>query len=403
MAIGTASDAMIWSLTSGSDTSRICWTRLVPLLKARGPLSIPDNIVDSLNYLCLDRLALFLEVTSHLMDALTEEDSWPHGMVSQVQGVGCVLRHHLPAGERTHPLRYLPDGASPEAFSETDMGFSRRCRLSKPWGWSWLELLAAGGELSAAHIGACLEEAFLEGETLQQLDASFRAEERKRLFPFALRCESSGCSMLISAADISDKGDLKVPLKWKEGPRQRLSLTLDCLKSRKPLDVRVRRDSLRFPGHLLRERALRTEISSVAGSWRCTRAGLHAWDVFMREVIGDSEPHFPPSWERLSGFASFFINGDSLGKYISHIRLGCRLTRSIHLFPDKDLVSGLLRGARKFQPLKRMGALRQMDSMRLILYLIDAGELEVARLVVVARSFMTRTMDELLPAQLDGR
>ncbi len=85
----------------------------------------------------------------------------------------------------------------------------------------------------------------------------------------------------------------------------------------------------------------------------------------MREVIGDVEPHFPPSWERLSGFASFFINGDSLGKYMSHIRLGCRLTRCIHLFPDKDLVSGLLRGARVFQPLKKMGALREMDSMRL--------------------------------------
>ncbi len=66
--------------------------------------------------------------------------------------------------------------------------------------------------------------------------------------------------------------------------------------------------------------------------------------------------------------------------------------------PNKDLVSGLLRGARKFQPLNKMGALREMDAMRLVMFLVESRELEVARLLVVARSFMTRTVDELLPA-----
>jgi hypothetical protein len=75
----------------------------------------------------------------------------------------------------------------------------------------------------------------------------------------------------------------------------------------------------------------------------------------------------------------------------------------MHLFPDKDPVTALIRGSLPQRPLKPVGALREKDSPKLILYLIDSGEHESARLVAVARSFMTRTFAELLPAQLDGR
>ena len=183
-----------------------------------------------------------------MIDALAVTDSWPKGMTSMVMGHQCGLHIELPGEELRHPLRYLPGGTLPtlNSLPEASWGFSRICFLSKPKDWSWTEFLAAGGDLSAGQVCACIEEFHREplSTTIPNDIISFHA-----------RCGASGCSSTSAA-------DPRAGLYIMTNPDEEAALSRLLLAA----DLKMLRSSLCFPGFLLREHSLRNEIASLSKS-----------------------------------------------------------------------------------------------------------------------------------------
>ena len=114
---------------------------------------------------------------------------------------------------------------------------------------------------------------------------------------------------------------------------------------------------------------------------------------------GDS---MDPQLHHLMGFSTAFSNGDSLGKYLQAVRLGLRICGLPHL-PSETVVAGVLRGARKHKVAVDRPALRTPQVLKLIRAAVDSGDMELARLLAIARHFLLRAADELFPLQRAGR
>ena len=208
-----------------------------------------------------DRLVLFCELRPFHFDAflntaeLTELDF--DLCANLVQSLRCQL------SMLEHPLRYLPPGCYFRPSTSDD--FNYLVRTSRPPGWTWLEHLSAGGTLSCAALALCLNEVFEETAHLKGLEEYFLKSPGHRMFSFASRCHASGASHLLlnHSFDIADKED---PLKPGLRPRNRISAVASMIAT--PHAQAPPSATIRFLGHLLRERATRLMISSVAGSWK---------------------------------------------------------------------------------------------------------------------------------------
>ena len=159
--------------------------------------------------------------------------------------------------------------------------------------------------------------------------------------------------------------------------------------------------ALRFPKHLAAERALRTKLVSVQVSWKSTRSGLFAYGAFCSSFYPKS-PSFPASLSTIDHFSAFFLNADTFSAYLSHLRFGARLRSRPSLVPPSEEIKGLLRGMRKATVHKPKPVLTGAEVLLLVNSLAASNEVEVARLVVIGRSYMCRMQSELFPLQLDG-
>jgi hypothetical protein len=361
--------------------------------------ALPELLALFLARICLDRSVLLGELPDSLWLLLLDRGLMKFADLQPVKAARDLAKSETRPEESLRPDRYL---ASECRFENSDSyySFSSRVNACRSHSWTWLEHLAARGPMSGWAVAEVLEEVFLESTTLSSRKLAYANNFRRLPFTFAERCAVSGCSELQGPVSLDTSVDVSRAPSWQHAPRARLAVLAKSLRSVPRSDLPL--EAWRFRGHLLAEQVLRSELASIQGSWKSSRAGLRCWACFMDDFFSRSA-HFPPTWECLSGYGSIFANGDSLGHYVRHVRLGARLCRVSNLFPAQDLVSGLLRGSRKLTVRKPRIGLDGKQTSLVVKNLLGNGLVELARFVVLARAFLCRVADELAPLQLDGR
>ena len=104
----------------------------------------------------------------------------------------------------------------------------------------------------------------------------------------------------------------------------------------------------------------------------------------------------------LSAFSAMFSNGATFSHYVGHLRFGMRLL-GVSWAIDPSISAALFRGARKFHVRADLPRLLQKDVLSLVVRALRSGNLEVARIMVVARAFLFRVENECFPLQTDGK
>jgi len=137
-------------------------------------------------------------------------------------------------------------------------------------------------------------------------------------------------------------------------------------------------------------------------SWKSTRSGLFAYGAFCSSFY-QKAPSFPALLSTLDHFSAFFLNSDTFSAYVSHLRFGARLRNQITLVPPAEELKVLLRGMRKATIHRPKPVLTASQILLLVNSLAASNEIEVARLVIVGRSFMGRMQSEIFPLQRDGQ
>jgi hypothetical protein len=322
-----------------------------------------------------------------------------------------LSREELQAGKRARQLagsevasaeltlsRYLPPLTLQVLHSVSTrcspQEYNARVNNARPPTWTWCEVACLGGPMTAAALGVALEQVFLEKDF-------FGSRRRAERFTFEERCRASGVPHLLDLVDLStDRRDASAP-QWSGGPRKRLCEATTAAAAAVAVTSRALSSlaAWRFTGHLEAERAFRTSLASIKGSWRCTRSGLFCWQVYL-DLQPVARIHFPPDEDGLFAFSAFFQNGDTFARYLGHIRVGCRLLRCS--FPDSQALAGLVRGVRKHSVRRPRSVFRKDHVKTLVLALVKQNAISIARLVVVARFFMLRVSSELFPLQRAG-
>lgn len=159
-------------------------------------------------------------------------------------------------------------------------------------------------------------------------------------------------------------------------------------------------DKWRFPGALALEASIRTMMQSVRGSWKSVRSGIWAWGLLTTGLFPYSDP-FDVTMEMLAAFAQQFRNPDTLREYLGHLRFFLRLQQR-ELPVLLTTWQQLLRGARKDRRRSELPRLRQKQVILLVTVALDHGWEDLARVFVLARGFLFRVVNELLPLQADG-
>ena len=260
------------------------------------------------------------------------------------------------------------------------------------------EELARGGLRSAFQIAGSLDYVFEESSRISSFNRAVGHDEARVLFTFEERCLASGAAWLIPRVSL-DEARKDAPPAWNHGPRDRCDLIRSQLRdvARAPASSRARRTH----SHLAKEAAVRLMLQSIVGSWRSTRAGLRAYGSFMQAAF-PLFPHFPVSELAFQTWATQFSNPDTLGQYVTHVRMGSRLlgvpTRGID-----DTASAILRGARKFRQVRSLPRVDGDTLDRVVDLAVADHDAISARLYIIAYSFMLRVQSELWPLQLDGR
>ena len=129
-------------------------------------------------------------------------------------------------------------------------------------------------------------------------------------------------------------------------------------------------------------------------------SGLWAWGILAHGLFPFNDP-FDVNLEMVGAFAQQFRNPDTLREYLGHVRLILRVLGrepSIPIFRWNQL----LRGARKDKRRAELPRLRQREVILLVQAAMQNGWFDLARLFVVARGFLCRVANELIPLQADG-
>ncbi len=297
-----------------------------------------------------------------------------------------VLRARASVGLSSDPRRFLPESAF-SLLGRTDVPWKEITRLSRPFFWSWPEVIAARGPVCAFGLGLALEMIYSPGQFSKLPGGTF--EER---------CIHSGCSHLILRIDLASGG--KDPPVWEGLPRARIALSGLALSSSSS-SLSINPILWRFPAHLALEHGVRVMAGSVIKSWKSYRSGLWAWGTFVQTSF-EFRQHFEVDLTMLSAFSAMFSNGATFSHYVGHLRFGMRLL-GISWAVDPSISAALFRGARKFHVRADLPRLLQKDVLALVVKALRSGNIEVARLMVVARAFLFRVENECFPLQSDGR
>ena len=261
---------------------------------------------------------------------------------------------------------------------------------------SWLEVLSIQGPISAAGAGVALESFFDEVRVTTQPSAPCLG-----MYSFEERCVASDCGYLLPR--FSPMGPAASQPAWDEPPSKRLrtvssthTLPADRAKLQ-PIDV----DKWRFPGALSLEASVRTMMLSIRGSWKSVRSGIWAWGILTTGLFPFLDP-FDVNMEMLASFSHQFRNPDTLREYLGHLRFFLRVLHREFPVPLSTWQQ-FSRGSRKDRKRMELPRLRQKQVVQLVRVAMDRGWDDLARLFVVARGFLFRVANELLPLQSNGK
>ena len=283
------------------------------------------------------------------------------------------------------------------------LSFAAYCAQVAPTNLSPLERYAAGFPVCSGDVVLFFSYTFEEARTLEGINRHRPPDDR--LFSFLDRCNASGCPHLIPRWDLDEGSEFAHRPRWEGGPLKRICLGRSALSTLPNTDlattVSASDQAWRFPAVLAVEAGVRLQLTSVKGSWRCSRSGISAWNVFVNSSFPRADS-LGPDLAQLMAYSASFSNGDSLGKYLGSLRLALRLVDRPGL-PSETVVAGLLRGARKHRTTSERPALRTKQVLSLIRLALDNKDVELARLLCIGRHFLFRVADELFPLQRAGR
>ena len=264
---------------------------------------------------------------------------------------------------------------------------------------SWTEVMAAGIPVSAAVVAFALGQIFEETASIDRYNAAVGQRPDKVLFRFADRAFASGFSPVIPCLDLDQSVSAKGSRHWAAPPRKRIAAAQDALAGGPApgADPRLVRPS----EALAREAGLRSAAGSVMGGWRSYQSGLRCWSAFM-DACFPADPHFPARAHHVHAFAPFFQNGDTFAKYLSHVHFGERLLQ-LDRGVSRDLENAAIRGASKFRAPRGGSAFHQGTVVSLVEAALAVGRTDLARLMVVARTWLLRVPSEGIPLQCSGR
>ena len=141
---------------------------------------------------------MLAEVPSCLVRHLGQLHGWTADQERLVRQE--LERPDTPSSTQQEP-RYLPIGCRAQDHDYLPT-FVARVNAARPRTWSWCELAAAKGDLTAAAVGLLLEEVFLEEDYLSRLNAGLPGDHILWRFSFAARCHHSNCEHLVLAEPI---------------------------------------------------------------------------------------------------------------------------------------------------------------------------------------------------------
>ena len=289
-------------------------------------------------------------------------------------------------GVSDHPLRYLHNAVHAMALF-TNIVFSDFARLSRPLRWTWLEVVAARGPISADGFAVAMDYVFREDQNIRHTGKpSFRS-----------RLEHSDCLHLLPAYLPSEADALES--QWQERPVKRLKLLHGSLNSSSsiPIDPNL----WRFPGHLAVEAAILTQFRAIMSSWKTYRSGISAWARWAAEMQPFGDP-FHVMTDTVLGFSSMFSMGSTFQQYWGHVRFALRiLNRPANI--NASVVAQCVRGCKKARPGRLLHRLQRPQVTALIDVALELGRYDFARFFIVGRTFLFRIMNECFPLQLNGR
>jgi hypothetical protein len=200
----------------------------------------------------------------------------------------------------------------------------------------WIEELAAGVVLPAAHVSRALFNSFSEASCVLALNRGLADDHPDRVFTFRERCIASGCSD-ISAPHL-DEG---IPAPDVERPAPRA--LLDALRRPQVAGAPALGGARRPRAHLMREAGIRGLLASISRSWRATSSALLAYSSFM-DAYEPLTPHFPFTVGAVVAFCSSFAQPRTFQRYLASLRFASRMMLLDDL-ADNRILHALVRGA----------------------------------------------------------
>ena len=322
----------------------------------------------------LDERAIAMIVARHRMCS-TQHLSIPTAAAAARQQVDII--------DMNDRRRYLPEGAGPEGICRSK-SWNDNVSILRPPSWTWLDVISANGIISASAIAMLYEEVH-DPQFISRVNAQR---------PSHLHLPSM--SQKLTAAGIDHfSSDEKPTKRIKQSNRHDTSLPAAWDRH------------WRFPGHLAIQQSVTVMVSSIKGSWKSSRSGILAFALFMQEHF-PFHPHFPQEECFIIQYLHMFRNGDTLDKYLGHIRLANKImnipTQPLIL---PDVLAQHLRAAKKTtirHPAPPVSAkqCKQLCVNILQQHTSAAQGVALARIIAIVFHFMLRAADELFPLQIQG-
>ena len=357
-------------------------------------VGVASHAQEALSVNCLGRAVLLMEMIEQVgarqLGTLLGTDP------ATLSGIAAIIRREIAGtAQATDIRRYLPPHAL-DAHRTVEGSFHDGVARSRPAGWSWTELAAAGAPISAATLTGIARDVFEESRQLDALNepVPWRALAVRRL-TFVERCAISGCPFLAPRLE-ADEDRKSVAPRFAEPPSKRLRRAGESVQE----DQDPRQAGWRFQGHLQSELQIRMSIRSFSRSWKSYCSGWAAWHHFMT-AYHPREPHFPITLPRIASFASHFRNETSLATYIAWIRSGQTLLGIEDVF-SRRFGDALVRGIKaSWVPLPK-AIIRREAVERLVLRAIRSKLVDYARAFAICYHFTLRAQSEAFGLTLNG-
>ena len=371
----------------------LVWTRACPILERAG---VPADLRDRVLFICHDKAVILAEFPAAWAPVLAATPA----AISAIHRAIALAAAAIGDWESNHPQRYLPLGCGFKALPGLrHLPYHQRASSLKPVGWSWIEVIAAGGTITFFGISAAIEMAFRSVGIHQYTRVT--PPEHHLHHPNDLAA-ASGCPALAPGIQLPQEAGSR-PIRASElPPRKRLRAAQGERQHGAADPERYR--AWRVPGHLLAISVVYSQLASICLSWSTYRSAMHFVGCFFLDFY----PHFDPwvaSPDLHAKWATLISNANTLKVYLAAIRFAARIAnRPIQI--SSEILAAVSRGAARVTLMRQAPYIDGRQLRALVLHLSEQGLREYrtsARVAVIAFHFMHRVVDELAPLQVDGR